>query len=1160
MLIYVMRRVCSPSDPARRSGMTPFRCDCMDFPVRLNFFPPHTASFLAWLAAAVIALPPNGMCADAPAAFPARRIVIHGNGGAGPYTVGFRFIGGTAAPDTSAFNPKGITVAAWDDSARTLTFDRPVARDDSVAVTAAVPPDWLPETYRRETRPGALPVPPLSTDYRTTRERTPRSFPGLSFGGSKTFNVNVGGGRETALNQSLELTVSGRLSDDITLNAVVSDRNIPVTPEGNTRDLEDLDRVLIELKGPHFTADMGDMDLTRTGGRWLSWSRRLSGAKVGLSAGGVSAFGSGAVSEGRYMSATIAPAEGNQGPYRLVAADGNRDISIIPGSERIWINGARLTRGETDDYTIDYETGEVVFTGRRIIGSDMRIVADYEYTSESWRRTFYSGGTDGSFLDGRVKVSAVAARETDDTSRPVLAELDDAAKKALALAGDSQAYASGIRPAAGDTTGTYDLAGDRLVFNPRGKGTYNASFSWRGDGLGSYRYKGGGVYEFVPPGERDIGSGASYDPLMAIPAPVEHTVAGVEAALEPFRWMHVETEIAGSSYDRNTLSSLGDSDNSGGAYRVSASASPVFRLGAPLRTVLSGSYRSRDASFLPLDRDRTAEENRRWGLPLVMDPGREDVAEYGGKANVESGRFAGTGVSLDGGRAEFDGGALSTRTGAVGTVSFDRRTEGSVEIHRISRKHIPGLPDEDIDRLNAGLRGGIAGFTPSLVYERETAQAAGSGIGGAAYDDLKLAIGSPDRGPVKGEAEWFYRNERAKRSAWEDSSLIRGGGVSLIIGGGEKGTLKTSYSHRERTGKGESSTADQAQIDGSWSPPDGRIRAEGSYRAGGMREASKRKNYLYLGEGRGGYRWEDENGDGVRDPEEFIPDEHGEYYLYEETLDDYKPVKTVHAYTRLGADLFGNGAGGPIRTETTVEINEKSTAPASEVFLLRFWEFRQYGRTTSGDTRLQEDITVPVTGGGSLRLRLFRLDGYNAEFVSGAERRGEEEQSLRLRMPLSETSDAEIAVVRARWLLFMEERSVGDFRVLSYSTDATLSRHPGASTASLSAGAGLDRDRTSGIRARYATLKPGYTYRFSGAGRIETSYAFTAVSLTGASVGSRLPYTMAKGRKEGVNHDIRASYDHRITRRMNVIATYTGRKFADRGFEHFGQVQMRAVF
>ncbi len=1132
----------------------------MDSPVRSCALPRHALPFLAWIVAVFPVWCSAGSHAETPTPLPVRQVVIHGNGTAGPYPVGFRFIGGTAAPDSSAFNPRGIRVAAWDDSARTITFDRMIASNDSVGIAALTPPTWIPESYHRETRPGTLPVPPFSTDYRAVRERTPRTFPGLSFGGSKTFNVNVGGGRETALNQSLELTVSGRLSDDITLNAVVSDRNIPVTPEGNTRDLEDLDRVLIELKGPHFTADMGDMDLTRTGARWLSWSRRLSGAKIGLSAGGMSVFGSGAVSEGRYMSTTLTPAEGNQGPYRLVAADGNRDISIIPGSERIWINGTRLVRGETDDYTIDYETGEVIFTGRRIIGSDMRIVADYEYTSESWRRTFYSGGADGTFLGGRVRVNAAAARETDDTSRPVLTELDDAAKKALALAGDSQAYASGIRPAAGDTTGTYDLAGDTLVFNPRGKGKYNATFSWRGDGLGSYRYKGGGVYEFVPPDARGIGSGASYDPVMAIPSPVEHTVAGVEAVLDPFRWMHVETEIAGSTYDRNTLSSTGDSDNGGGAYRVAASVSPAFRLGVPLKTMLSGSFRSRDKSFLPLDRDRTAEENRRWGLPLVMEPGREDVAEYSGKTTLESGRFAGTGISIEGGRAEFEGGALSTRTGASGTVSFDHRTEGSVEIHRISRSDIPGLPDEDIDRIIAGLSGGVAGFTPSLSYERETALASGSGTGGAAYDDIRMVLGSPDGRPLKGEAEWFYRSERARRTVWEDSSLVRGGGLTLTIGSGERGMLKTSYSHRERSGEGGSSTADQAQIDGSWVPPDSRFRAEGSYRAGGMREATKRKNYLYLGEGRGGYRWEDENGDGVRDPEEFIPDEHGEYYLYEETLDDYRPVKTVHAYTRIGADIFGIGTGGPVRTEATVEINEKSTAPASDVFLLKFWDFRRYGVTTSGDARLQEDITAPVPGGGSLRLRLFRLDGYTAEFVSGAERRGEEEQSIRLRMPLSEVSDMEITLTRALWSRFMEERSAGDFRVRSYSTDVTVSRHPGASTATISAGAGIDRDTTSGIRARYATLKPGYTYRFSNAGRIETAYTLTTVGLSGAKAGSRLPYTMAKGRKEGVNHDIRASYDHRITRRMNVMATYTGRKFADRGFEHFGQLQMRAVF
>ncbi|MBT4485732.1 MAG: hypothetical protein HOC71_18850, partial [Candidatus Latescibacteria bacterium] len=392
-----------------------------------------------------------------------KKIVVYGSGSPGPYSAGQRFIGGTIALDTLL--PDSLSIAGWNDHEGTVTFNRPLGIGDSVFISFAVPPIWIRDTYTRlkskENQGQGLRV-----SYQNYREKTPQHFPGLNFSGSKTFDVNVGSERQTALNQTLRLNISGKLTDDISLNAVVSDQNIPITPEGNTREITELDRVLIELKGPNFRVDMGDTDLKNESGRWLTYTRRLSGVRASITAGGVGFFGSGAISEGRYMSTSISPIEGNQGPYRLITENGRSDIAIIPGTERIWINGERLTRGFNYDYSIDYSTGEIIFAENRIIGSDMRIVCDYEYTSESFRKTFYSGGTDGAFLDNRLKFEIVAAREADDPDRPVLGKLDDIMRKALSQSGDLTASVTGVRPAVEDSTGTYDHIDDYFVYNP----------------------------------------------------------------------------------------------------------------------------------------------------------------------------------------------------------------------------------------------------------------------------------------------------------------------------------------------------------------------------------------------------------------------------------------------------------------------------------------------------------------------------------------------------------------------------------------------------------------------------------------------------------------------------------------------------------------------
>jgi|GEM_PF-2952214 hypothetical protein len=1104
--------------------------------------------------------------ADDTSPFPLKRVVIYGDGSPGPYAVDTDFIGGSARMDSLSYNT-GIAISGSDTRAGTITFSRALAEGDSAAVTVAVPPSWLKQSYRRsnEQRRG---IQAPREQYLSVREKTPGHFPGLSFGGSKTFDVNVGSGNEAALNQTLRLNITGKLTEDITLKAAISDQNVPISPEGDTRELEEIDRVMIEIAGKNFSAEMGDTDLRHEGGRWQAYTRRLSGAKVTARTGQFEFFASGAASEGRHTSITITPVEGNQGPYRLIADNGRQSISIIPGTENLWINGEQLTRGNRYDYTIDYTTGEIIFTEQRIIGSDMRIVCDYEFTSESYRRNFYSAGANGGFADNRLKVGMVFAREADDYSKPVLYDLDESVKNVIKQAGDSPVYIEGRRPAENDSLGTYDEIDGHLVYDPSGAGKLNATFSWIGENEGSYRYLGGGIYEFVPEDQRGPGSGASYEPKAFIQSPVSHDLAGINLSFEPVSYITIETEAAGSAVDNNTISDIDDSDNGGSAHRLGVNITPEFTLGIPLKIDVAGTYRSQDSEFTALDRDRTAEENRTWGLPLIPQAGKETIAEYSGGIAVNSGLLTGTGISVDGGQAELAGTSSSKRAGGAGRILFGGMGSADLSANHIIRSDYPGIPDEEIDRIFFKANGAVAGFRPSFNYEREQVEGTGEFNHGTSFDDFRSNLITPKFFGVAGELEWQYRTEKSKQVSWADSATVRGGSIGLASEQGSSGSFQTKYARRERKSGTNLVSTDQAVFDYFYRPEEGIFRVDGTYRAGRSREASKRKNYIFTGSTRGGYRWEDENDDGIRDPDEFIPDEHGSYYLYEERLDDYSPVNIVSVYGRFGIDIPGRiigvftGKETEVKTETSFEVNEKSSAPASEVFLLNLSSFRKNGVTTSGDARFQEDITVPVSGGaGSVRLRFFKFDTFNGEYVSGAERKGQEELSIRLRLPVSEKYDTEFMLKNSKLSRYMDNRSSGDYRVDSVSGDAGISYYPIAkATLGMNLGGGVDNDGVSTIRAGYYTVKPSAAYRFSGKGHIETSYALTSVTLNNFKGGMRLPYTMAQGQKNGRNHNISMIFDYRLSERMNLIVTYTGRKFADQNFENFARAQIRALF
>ncbi len=1103
---------------------------------------------------------------DGNSPFASGQTIIYGDGTRGPYDVGSEFIGGLARVD-SLTAAAGLNIADENARAGTITFNRTLSPGDSAIVIVAYPPSWLKPSYRRpEVKRRGIAAP--QEVYLSAKEKTPGHFPGLTFGGSKTFDVNVGSGNEAALNQTLRLNITGKLTDDITLNAAISDQNVPISPEGDTRELEEIDRVLIEIEGKNFSAEMGDTDLHRDSGRWQSYMRRLSGAKLTARSGHVQVFASGAASEGRHKSTTITPVEGNQGPYRLISDTGRQQISIIPGTETVWINGEELTRGNRYDYTIDYTTGEIIFTENRIIGADMRVICDYEYTSESYRRNFYSAGLDGGYMGGRLKVNMVFAREADDFSKPVLYDLDDSVKNIVAQAGDDPIYIEGKRPAGDDSLGTYDEVDDHLEYNPAGTGKFNATFSWVGENEGSYRYIGGGIYEFVPEEQRGPSSNANYEPKAFIQSPVSQELAGLNMTFDPTPYIHIESEAAGSAFDENTHSDLDDANNDGSAHRFGIGITPEFALGIPLKADITGTYHSQNSEFATLDRDRPAEENRTWGLPLISQPGKETVSEFSGELAVNGGRLSDTGISVNGGRAELAGASSSERAGGTGKISIEGLGGADIALNHIVRSDYPGMPDEEIDRIYVNANGTAGGFRQTFAYEREQAEGTGIYTHGAAFDDFRTTLTTPPVYGMTSEIDWLYRTERSKQVSWSDSALVRGGSISIASAQRSESSFRTKYARRERKSSTALVATDQAVFDYFYRPEGGMFRLDGSYRAGRSREASKRKNYIYTGSDRGGYRWEDENGDGIRDPEEFIPDEHGSYYLYEERLGDYSPVNIVSAFGRFGIDIPGaligmlTGHALEIETETSVEINERSAAPVSDVFLLKLSSFRKAGVTTFGDSRFQEDITMPVANGtGSVRLRYFTFDTFNGEYVSGAERRGQEELSVRLRLPVTERYDTEFTIRRAAWNRSMENRRAGDYRVRSISGDAGISYYPIVNaTMGMNLGGGIDEDNVSDIRARYIRLKPAASYRFSGKGRIEATYALISVSLDNFTTGMRLPYTMAQGQKNGRNHDLSLIFDYRLSERMNLIITYTGRKFADRSFENFARAQIRALF
>jgi len=354
----------------------------------------------------------------------------------------------------------------------------------------------------------------------------------LDLSGSKTLGVSVGGAN-AGIDQATRVAITGSF-EGIAVEAELSDQSSPIPAEGTTRDIEELDKLLISLRGRQWHGSFGDVNLLVPVGGFGTIERKAIGASAGwgevqagtriqgvtdsrglgsgspLSLTGTAAaspaipdpstpsfgvFGGYATPKGLFGRVEMAGVDGSQGPY-VLAPDG-RAALIVPGSEQVYLNGRRMVRGWDADYTIDYSTGELLFTNRRVIDRLARIEATFHYVTGDYSRSLLAGAARLGFGQRElVGVPGTGAsldfgvfREGDDPSSSFTEDLSPADRESLAAIGadTGRAWLDGATYA-GPGQGDYIKVGDHFEYVGRDSGDYQVRFTLVGDSLGDYRY------------------------------------------------------------------------------------------------------------------------------------------------------------------------------------------------------------------------------------------------------------------------------------------------------------------------------------------------------------------------------------------------------------------------------------------------------------------------------------------------------------------------------------------------------------------------------------------------------------------------------------------------------------------------------------------------
>ena len=229
----------------------------------------------------------------------------------------------------------------------------------------------------------------------------------------------VGTTKDFSLTSGLRLQLSGKISEDIEIVAALTDENTPIQPEGNTERLEELDKVFIQVKHPNVVGTFGDYQIKQRSGEFGVIDRKLQGLMGEFSVDEVNGYVSIANSRGKFNSNSFNGSDGVQGPYRLSGINNERDIIVIAGTEKVFLDGIEMIRGENNDYTIEYSNATITFTPNRLITSASRINIDFEYTDRQFAISFFGAGTAAKLFNDNLQIKAQYMREGDDQDSPI---------------------------------------------------------------------------------------------------------------------------------------------------------------------------------------------------------------------------------------------------------------------------------------------------------------------------------------------------------------------------------------------------------------------------------------------------------------------------------------------------------------------------------------------------------------------------------------------------------------------------------------------------------------------------------------------------------------------------------------------------------------------
>ncbi len=1013
--------------------------------------------------------------------------------------------------------------------------------------------------------------------------------PGIEKSGTIVRGFTVGTTKDFTLNSGLRLQLSGRLSDDIEVVAALTDENTPIQPEGNTEKLEELDKVFIQIKHPNAVGTFGDYQLQRKESEFGVVDRKLQGLMGEFSYKDNKGFISIASSKGKFNTNVFTGIEGVQGPYLLSGVNNEREIIIIAGTERVYLDGILMKRGEANDYIIDYSNSQITFTPNKLITSASRISVDFQYSDQKYSRNFFGTGGETQFFNNKVSLKVQYLREGDDQDNPIDITLSDSDKAILAKAGDdrNKASRSGVTLATPDSLGIIKGAYtkvDTLINNKAytyyvyapGDSTsiYNVSFSSVGDGLGDYTKESLGNYKFV-----GIGMG-NYLPVTFLPLPELKQMGDILLSAKPFDGVLLSLEYAGSLWDKNRLSNLDDNDNYGYARNIFLKVDPrKINIGNISLGKIGLSYKDRfiQDKFTSADRLNEVEFNRDYNISNADQPKDEQLREIGlNLIPVDELSISSTAGLLR--RGDFK----SDRYNNI--LKFTDTKNYSVDYN------FDYVTSKDVSLSTNWLRQTGSAYyqlwklTPGVDFLAENRKDKTTGSDSLLSESLKYT----DVGPYIKLTDFHGLSLSLKYSLRDDYLPLNGimfkqskaqtqyyqanyNGIKEI-----NSTLNFTYRNKKYTDifkqQGFLNTETiLVQFQNKLRPADG-IDGDFYYEVSTQKSAKLEKVFVRVQDGTGNYKYlRDLNNDGIAEENEFEPTVYdGDYIQVTIPTQQLFPVIDLKTSTRWKikyGELFDKSSSiskilNPFSSETFWRVEENSTeTDYKKIYLLQLSSFQNEDKTINGSNNIQQDLFLFENDQEfSMRFRYAQTKGLN-QFSGGVERAYNRERSLRIKFRMIKEMSNQTDIVNTDDNVAAPVSSNRRRTTSGNNITTDFSYRP---ERDIEVGLVLKAGSTEDVLPVKPTIIDlnsqalRFNLSFAGTGRLRIELQRT--ELIANTTENYIPFELTAGNVIGKNYYWSLNFDYRLSGNLQSTVSYDGRLQGSGKAVHTARAEVRAYF